>query len=151
MWMRKKNKTKEARLREYDRLMLRSSFVSLFWAAIAERKRHGKFALQEIADYIGTNKSVVSRWFSNSHPNWEIDSIADIAGSLNLELKLQALDRETGAIITPSGVQKPIEVQHIQIAAPEIEESKDTEPVKELLVFGSLPITSSGPRGSQAA
>jgi len=100
MWTKQ---SKETRLRQYDRLMLRSAFVSLFWTAITERKRRFKFTLQELARLVGTNKSAVSRWFRASPPNWTIDTIADIAGALNLELTIEATDRTTGTKFSASG------------------------------------------------
>jgi transcriptional regulator with XRE-family HTH domain len=106
MWTRSK-KTATDRLREYDRMMLRSSFVTVFWAAIQERRKAGKFTLQGLAKALGTNKSAVSRWFSGQSPNWQVDTISDIADALNLELRIEAIDRTTGAKITPTSVQYP--------------------------------------------
>jgi hypothetical protein len=103
MWTKKKSKSKQ--LREYDRHMLRSAFVSLFWGVIADRRKRGKFTFQELANAVGTNKSVVSRWFSKPHPNWRVDTISDIAGALNLEILVQARDRLKGTIYTPHSVQ----------------------------------------------
>jgi transcriptional regulator with XRE-family HTH domain len=94
----------EERLREYDREMLRSTFVSIFWAAITERRKTGKFTLQSIADKLGIDKSAVSRWFSGDSPNWETDTIADIAGVLDLELDVTAVERSNPAVtITATG------------------------------------------------
>jgi transcriptional regulator with XRE-family HTH domain len=90
-------------VQKYDRLMLRSAFVSLFWAVISERRRQGKLKLQSIADALGINKSTVSRWFSSEQPNWEVDTISDIAGALNLEVEIYARDRATGKIFAPTG------------------------------------------------
>jgi transcriptional regulator with XRE-family HTH domain len=98
-----KKKIDAARLREYDRELLRSTFVSLFWGVISERRRRTKFTLQSLADKLGTDKSAVSRWFSGNLPNWTVDKIADIAGVLDLELKIEAADRTTGVMFTPAG------------------------------------------------
>jgi hypothetical protein len=106
MWI-KRTKTKEQRLLEYDRAMLRSAFVSLFWAAVSERKRRGKYTLQMLADRLGTDKSGVSRWFSKDPPNWRIDTISDIANALDLDVELRATDRITGTIFASSGIYKP--------------------------------------------
>jgi hypothetical protein len=99
----KSTDTKSGFVREYDRLMLRSSFVSLFWAVIKERKRHGKFTLRSIADAIGRDKSTVSRWFSNDQPNWELDTISDLAWALDLNLEVTARARDTGTIFASTG------------------------------------------------
>jgi transcriptional regulator with XRE-family HTH domain len=90
------------RLREYDRKMLRSTFVSLFWGVISERRRRSKFTLQSLADKLGTDKSAVSRWFSGELPNWTVDKIADVAGVLDLELRIEATDK-SGSVFTASG------------------------------------------------
>lgn len=105
MWTKKKKTNRAERLRDYDREMLRSMFVSLFWVAIQERKRRGRFTLQELAKGLGVGKSIVSRWFSGQSPNWQSDTISDIANALDLDIEVKAIDRSTGAIITPSGVQ----------------------------------------------
>lgn len=105
MWTRKTSN--EKRLRDYDRHMLRSAFVSVFWGAITEKRKNRKFTLQELANRVGTNKSVVSRWFSKPHPNWRSDTMADIASALDLDLEITARDRLTGAIYTPQGVHGP--------------------------------------------
>jgi len=97
-------KTEVDRLAEYDRMMLRSSFLSLFWSVIIERRKRGKFMLQWLADFIGINKSSVSRWFSSpTPPNWETDTLADIARALDLELKIEAVERSTGVVFSASG------------------------------------------------
>ena len=102
MWTKQ---TEEKRLRQYNRLMLRSAFVSVFWNAISERRRHGKFTLQKLAELVRRSKSAVSRWFSNEPPNWTIDTISDIAEALDLELSLQATHRQTGVKFSAGGAQ----------------------------------------------
>lgn len=93
--------------RKYQRLSLRSLFSSLFWGVIMARKKREGFMLQSLADATGRNKSQVSRWFS-SNPNWTLDTIADVAQALDLELLIEARERSTGMIYTPSGLaQKP--------------------------------------------
>jgi transcriptional regulator with XRE-family HTH domain len=90
-------------LKEYDRLMLRSSFVSLFWSVIADLKKRRGYRLQELADQIGVDKSGVSRWFSGNNPNWTLNTVSDLANALNVDLRVQAVDRETQAVHTPQG------------------------------------------------
>jgi transcriptional regulator with XRE-family HTH domain len=92
------------RLRNYERGMLRAAFVSLFTAIMAERRRRGDLTQQELAKKIGRDKSAISRWLSGS-PNWTLDTIADLAGALDLELRIEVRDRMTGQVFTPTGGQ----------------------------------------------
>lgn len=91
--------------REYNRGMLRSAFASLFWTEIARRKKEGTLTQSALADMLGVNKSAVSKWFSDGEPNWEIDTIADIALALDLEFVLRARNRKTGNTHTPYGIE----------------------------------------------
>jgi transcriptional regulator with XRE-family HTH domain len=96
-------------LRAYDRDMLRSAFVSLFWAVITERRKRGTYTLLQLAKALGANKAEVSRWF-RGQPNWTVGTIANIAGALDVDLKIEAVDRATGQVFTPAGlvVQTPV-------------------------------------------
>lgn len=87
----------------YDRAMLRSAFVSLFWSVISERKKQGGFTFQAFAKKIGSTKHEVSRWF-NGDPNWTLNTVASIANALDLELKIEAVDTAK-RVFKPSGVQ----------------------------------------------
>ena len=107
-----KKSIKEDRVRLYDRLMLRAAFSSLFWSVISDRRQEGEFTLKSLADKLGKNKSLISRWFSKDAPNWRIDSISDIANALNIDVKITATDRETGVVYTPSGHQNPTSIQY---------------------------------------
>jgi|LNAP01.1.fsa_nt_gb hypothetical protein len=94
--------------REYDRSMLRSELVSLFWAVVTERKKApGGYTLQQLADSLGINKSQVSRWF-NGLPNWEANTIADIASALGVDLQVVARDRHDGRLYTPVGARSAV-------------------------------------------
>jgi hypothetical protein len=93
-------------LKAYDRGMLRSAFVSLFWGVIMERRKRGAFTLLSLAKKLGTNKGEVSRWFSTD-PNWTINTISNIANALNLDIQIRAIDRSTGVVYTPSGIEAP--------------------------------------------
>lgn len=88
----------------YERGMLRSAFVSLFWGVIAARKKRDGYTLQKLAKELDTNKAEVSRWF-NGDPNWTINTIASIANALDLELRIEAVERSTGLIFTSAGIQ----------------------------------------------
>ncbi len=102
----------QERLRAYDREMLRSTFVSIFWAAITERRKRERFTLQSLADRLGIDKSAVSRWFSGENQNWETDTIADIAAALDLELEITARERSNpSVVITASGPQQSVVAQ----------------------------------------
>lgn len=97
--------TKEATYQEtFRRGALRSAFHSLFWGVIVNRKRNAGLKMRDIADKLGVNKSFVSRSFSNP-PNWRIETLADFADALDLDLIVEARDRKTGRIYTPSGVR----------------------------------------------
>lgn len=99
--------TKNEKLhRDYEREMLRSSFVSLFWSVFMQRKQEGS-TLKDIADALGIHKSGVSRWFSGKSPNWEINTVADLSRVLDIELRITAVDRNTGAVFGPSGEISP--------------------------------------------
>ena len=101
MWTRKQP-TKEERAKNFRRGMLRSAFVSLFWVVIASKREREKYKLQSLADALGIDKSVTSKWFI-SEPNWQIDTIADIADALDVELQIQATERSTGIVYSPYG------------------------------------------------
>lgn len=89
---------------EYDRQMYRSALVTLFWKIISDRKRRsGGYKLQKLADDLSVNKSTVSRWFSSSLPNWEADTVADIASALDVEIEIRATDRSDGTIYSSTG------------------------------------------------
>lgn len=87
----------------YDRAMLRSAFVSLFWRIITDQKTRG-LTLVALAKRLGANKAEVTRWFKGD-PNWTINTIASIAGALDVELRIEAVDRKTGYVYRPSGVR----------------------------------------------
>lgn len=86
----------------YSRAMLRSSFVSLFWGIISERKKEGGFTFQEFAKKVGSTKHEVSRWF-NGDPNWTLNTVASIAHALDVELRIEAVDR-SNRVFKPSGL-----------------------------------------------
>jgi transcriptional regulator with XRE-family HTH domain len=91
-------------LRAYDREMLRSAFVSLFWAVITERRKKRGYTLVQLAKQLGTNKAEVSRWF-RGQPNWTVGTIANIAHALNVDLRIEAVDRASGEVFTPAGIR----------------------------------------------
>ncbi len=100
-------KVSKGHMQEYDRHMLRSEVASLFWAIIEDRRRGPDgFALQRIADGLGIDKSVVSRWFSAEAPNWELNSVADIGSQLDVDVIVEARDRKTGRVFTAHGAQR---------------------------------------------
>ena len=90
----------------YDRAIFRSAILSLFWAVISERKKRGGFTFQSFAKKIGSTKHEVSRWFSGD-PNWTLNTIASIANALDLDLRIEAVERSTGRVFTSSGIKAP--------------------------------------------
>ena len=109
MSMQKRGDPKYARA--LDRGMLRSAFVSLFWGVISVRKSRDGFTLKALAKILGTNKAEVSRWFKGD-PNWTINTIANLASALDLELRIEARERSTGRIFTPSGLVQTRVIQN---------------------------------------
>lgn len=91
-------------VRAYVRGMLRSAFVSLFWAIISVRKKRTGLTLQVLAKYIGVNKAELSRWF-NGDPNWTVNTIGGLAHALDVDIRIYAIDRKTGEVYTPAGLQ----------------------------------------------
>lgn len=102
--------------REYDRALFRSELVSLFWAVIMERKRAPDgFTLKKLAALLSVDKAQVSRWF-NELPNWEANTVADIASALDVNLELIAKDRKTGRIFSPAGARPTVTTStHIEL------------------------------------
>ena len=104
MWLTNvKNRAASRQVRAYDRAMIRAQFASLFWAAIMEKRKQGKYPLSELAKALGRNTGEVSRWFSGNAPNWTVGTIAEVAYALNLEIRIEAIDRDTGMVLTESG------------------------------------------------
>lgn len=100
--------------RAYDRLMLRSAFVSLIVNGLRHRKRAERsFGLSALARLVGKDKATLSRDLGGS-PNWRSDTLADLANALDLEIRVSAVDRKTGAEIgcvgDPVSVTKTFEV-----------------------------------------
>jgi hypothetical protein len=101
-------------VRAYERGLLRSAFVSLFWSVITERrKRDPSFTLQGLARKLNANKAEVSRWFRGD-PNWTVNTIASLATALDLELHIEARERTTGIVFVPSGIKMLSPVQAIE-------------------------------------
>ena len=88
----------------YDRSMFRSAVVSLFWAVISERKKKAGFTFQAFAKKVGSTKHEVSRWFGGD-PNWTLNTVASIANALELDLRIEAVERGTGRVFTSSGIK----------------------------------------------
>ncbi len=86
----------------YYRAMVRSAFLSMFWAVISDRKKSG-LTLISLAKAIGSSKHEVSRWFKGD-PNWTINTVASIAHALKLTLRVTATD-EHGNVYGANGLQ----------------------------------------------
>ena len=111
--------------RAYYRAALRSLFVSLFWVIITARKKQpGGFTFKALAKAVGSTKHEVSRWF-NGDPNWTLNTVANLAHALDVELVIQARERGTGIVYTPAGVQ--VSGSLVQNAEPEAPMSGATQ------------------------
>lgn len=95
-------------IRDYDRQMMRSAIVSLFWNVISDRRKRSEITLNAIAVKLKINKSAVSRWFSGDKPNWTMDTVSDLAGALDLEIVVEAIDRKAGVVYTSNGEVRPL-------------------------------------------
>jgi transcriptional regulator with XRE-family HTH domain len=128
-------------IRAYDRGMLRSAFVSLFWGIIIERKKRLGFTLQALAKLLKTNKAEVSRWF-NGDPNWTINTIANLANALDVDLQIQAIDRTTGMVFTPAGpLQASVSSQASTIRTAEVRTKAAEDvvvPLRPILIPGGI-------------
>src|SRR3990167_3564404 len=93
------------RMRQYDRAMMRSAFVSLIWSVIAWRlKQASGFQIKKLVEGTARDKEEVSRWFSNpDRPNWTMNTFADIAAALDLEIEVTARERSTGRTFASHG------------------------------------------------
>ena len=104
------------------------------------------FAVPRWITFLGANKGEVSRWF-NGDPNWTINTIAAIADALNVEIRIQAIDRVTGVVFTPAGIQKPSRDQSIQTET----FNPPTTFRMTAGVANSFPLTSTNPREQRVA
>lgn len=105
-------------MKVYDQEMLRSAVASLFWGIITERRKDGPLTLRSLADELGIDKSAVSRWFSDGAPNWEMNTVADIASALGVDLVVQAVERSTGRIYSATGIIDPQAQPELQRVRP---------------------------------
>jgi hypothetical protein len=82
-------------------------FSSVMWSAITNKRSEHKLTLAGLANALSVDKSVISRWFaSGTRPNWQLNTIADLAHALDLEIEVTARDRSTGVIYTAAGPAK---------------------------------------------
>lgn len=103
--------------RAYERATLRSAFVSMFWAVFTHRKRKDGLTLLALAKAIPANKAEVSRWFKGD-PNWTINTIASIANALDVDVRIEAVDRKAGIVFTPAGLVATTTFASTQLAPP---------------------------------
>jgi transcriptional regulator with XRE-family HTH domain len=114
-------------LRTYDRAMFRSAARSLFWGIFAERRKETGITFESLAKAAGSTKHEVSRWF-NGDPNWTLNTMANIANALNVDLKLEAIDRATGKAFTASGVTA-LRHLHWETSNPVDDNARKAQPV----------------------
>ena len=93
---------KSESVKDYDREVLKVGLSSLFWAIVKDRKKRAQYTLADLARDTGRDKPTVSRWFS-APPNWRLDTVADIASALDVDLELRAVERGSGRVFTASG------------------------------------------------
>ena len=106
-------------VKAYERGMLRSAFVSLFWGIATERKKTGDFTFKWLAETLGKNKGEVSRWFSGD-PNWTVNTIANLADAFDVEIQITAIERKTGRIFTSSGLQNSVATKIVASGSPNL-------------------------------
>ncbi len=123
--MSMKTNKKQTIAGEFDREMLKVAFSSLFWSIITFKKEKEGFSLKKLADELGVHKSMPSRWFSGAGPNWELNTIADIARSLNVEISVVATDKDSGVIFSPSGEVSDPRVRSVTTANNSVSISKE--------------------------
>jgi len=128
--MKRSSKSDPKFLRKYDRIMLRASFVSLFWGAIEERRKRGGFTFKEFAKQVGTSKSEMSRWFRGQPQNWTLNTVASLADALDLDIRLQAVERSTGIIYTPD--HEPVRPSATHIVPKPMEPIGRTSPLPQI-------------------
>ena len=87
--------------KEYRKRSVHSMFQSLFWGALQDKHRR----IDDIADRTKYNKEHVRCLFRRD-AWWSINAISDVAEALDLELNVEARDRTTGKVYTPSGVKR---------------------------------------------
>jgi hypothetical protein len=114
-------------LADYRRGMMRSAFVSLFWNVISYKKENGGFSLKWLADKLGIHKSLPTRWFSADRPNWTANTIADIAGALDIDIEIRARDRSTGILFAPHGIVQT----SVMSAQPQTESEPGRRPINQ--------------------
>ena len=116
MSIKKRNAT-EAKQRAYDHMMLRKAFSSLMWNVFVwKRDRNPSYTKQMLATELGVNKSAPSRWFSSS-PNWTLNTIADLAWALDVEIEISAREKNSGTVFMPSGLVESEQKKNSVIAA----------------------------------
>lgn len=100
--MRQSKHTRKSKERALSRELLRSSFASVFWSAFKAKQKRSGYRLLDLAKDTANDKATVSRWFS-SLPNWQIDTIADIADALDVDLIIEARERSSATVHSTRG------------------------------------------------
>lgn len=124
--------TEERRLNVYDRAMFRSGILGIFWQAIQDKKRRDRFTLQDVATKLHIGRSAVSRWFSGDPPNWQADTMVDIANALDLDLIITARSRITGTMYSASGSSAPESAHASTSGSPSIIEHRGGDRARTL-------------------
>jgi hypothetical protein len=86
--------------------MLRSAFRSLLWNVFVFRKKNEGLTITKLGKSVGVSKHEVSRWFGGD-PNWTINTIGKLGDALQVSIRIEAIDRKSGRVFTPSGSYFP--------------------------------------------
>lgn len=99
-------KTKKLKLE-----LFKSSIISAAYSLFSQRKREArgrgeKYLLQDMAERAGVDKSQASRWFGGGNaPNMQLSTLYAIGDALDGDVRIEIVDRKTGAVHTAHGVE----------------------------------------------
>lgn len=88
--------------KKYKRLCLHSQIRSLLWGVFKTKNDRNGYTLKQLANDAGYTDITSQEYFVNNL-QLTIDEIADFAEALNVELRIEAHERSTDEIFTPSG------------------------------------------------
>ncbi|MCR6671735.1 helix-turn-helix transcriptional regulator [Devosia ginsengisoli] len=94
--------------------VFKSGIVSMLYSLFTARKKQAsargeKYLMQTLADDACMDKSQLSRWFNgDSTPNWRVSSLYDLCEAMDGELRISVVDKHTGLVHSPSGVEKVV-------------------------------------------
>lgn len=98
--------------------VVKSGIVSMLYSLFSARKKQAsargeKYLMQTLADDACMDKSQLSRWFNgDSTPNWRVSTLFELCEAMDGELRVSVVDKHTGLVHTPSGVEKATTPAH---------------------------------------